>query len=117
MDSRNEEYLKGAFKQLHAAGFRTPDELKAIQDSFVHARDMLRQSLGSKYDSMLSDYKKIIQDTAHRFKINALMATDHCMKSLDSPTAPYMTDEEKDGSKALFMAAALDLIEPDIGRN
>jgi hypothetical protein len=91
MDERNQEYLAGAFKQLHAAGFRTPQEMREIQDAFVFARNMLRQSLGSKYDSTLSDYKKIIQDTAHRFKVTALMSADHCMKSLDAPTAPNLT--------------------------
>lgn len=116
MDDRNKEYLRKGFDGLEAAGMQTPQSIARTQAEFERARGVLREAMGVNYDKQLSDYKKMLQELMHKFKIGALMAADHAIKRLQLPENKH-ADTTNGMAQLMFMAAALDLVEPDIRRN
>lgn len=111
----NEEYLREAFKQLEAAGINSPHTLKRINDEFQASRETLRQTMGSTYDQRISEYKQMLHELMHKFKVGALLAARHAIEQLQKP-------EHKDTdplgiAQMMFMAAALDILEPQIRNN
>jgi hypothetical protein len=116
MDDRNREYLTKGFDALEQAGMQTPQSIARANAEYEQARKLLREAMGSNYDNIISDYRKMLQELMHKFKISPLMAASHAIERLSLPENKHV-DTEDGKAQLMFMAAALDLLEPDLKRN
>lgn len=116
MDERNREYLQKGFGSLENAGMQTPASIQRANAEYEQARKLLRETMGANYDKHLSDYRKMLQELMHKFKVGPLMAANHAIQRLQLPENKHV-DTEDGKAQLMFMAAALDLLEPDLRRN
>jgi len=116
MDPRNEVYLEAAYKQLAQVGIKSPDRIRQINEEFQQARQMLRKTLGAKYDSEMHGHKQALQGFMQKNKVTSpLLAARMAMEAFDR--SPEKPNDPLGVAKLMIMAAALDLLDPEIFRN
>ena len=104
-------------------GTMTPEEISqranllnsASEFQFQQARQMMRNVMGVNYEKRISDYKGMLQDVMKKFNLQPLMACEHCILELEQK---HHKSIDPDGwAKLCFLAAALDMVEPEVRRN